>query len=136
VHTTHGIPVACRYTVLSNCQEPQEPNDIFSSNSEQSSRIMPLNKQKYITGLRRKKTLSVSQTRLPMSHQLIKPNLQEARKNEDGASFIPTIVNGVTDVNSNPKIEPKCNNSISNLINNLKKTIIVKKKKCSLSKTQ
>jgi hypothetical protein len=61
VHTTHGIPVACRYAILSNCQEPQEPNDIFSSNSEQSSRIMPVNKHKYIKGLRRKKTLSVSQ---------------------------------------------------------------------------
>ena len=79
---------------------------------------MPVNKHKYITGLRRKKILSVSQTRLPMTRQLNKTNFQEPSKNEDGACFIPTIVSGVTDVNSNTKIEQKYSDIISNLTNN------------------
>jgi len=108
---------------------------ILSSNSEQSSRFMPPNNHKYVKGLRRKKTLSVNQPRLPMTHQLKKPNLQEARKNEDGACFIPTIVNGVTNVNLNQKIEPKCSDSIGNRINKLRETInVYNKKKCSLTK--
>jgi len=74
--------------------------------------------------------------RLPMTRQLIKPNLQEPRINEDGACFTPTIVIGVTDLNTNPKIEPKYSDIISNLINNLRETINVNKKKCSRIKTQ
>jgi len=92
---------------------------------------MPVNKQKYITGLRRKKSLSVSQTRLPMTRQLMKPKLQEPRENEDGACFIPTIVSGVTDMNTNPKIEQKYSDTISNLTNNLRETFTVTKEKCS-----
>ena len=57
VHTTHGIPVtsqyavpvANQYTVLT---ESREPNDmIFSSNSEQSTRPMPVSNNKYVKGL-------------------------------------------------------------------------------------
>ena len=98
---------------------------------------MPVNNHNYVMGLRRKKTQSMNQPRLPMNHQLNKPNLQEPRKNEDGACFIPTIVNGVTNVNLNPKTEPKYSDSVGNLINTLRETINVSsKKKYSLSKKQ
>jgi len=49
----------------------------------------------------------VNEPRLPMNHQRNKPNLQQPWKNEDGTCSIPTIVNGVTNVNLNPKFEPK-----------------------------
>jgi len=60
VHTTPGIPVtsqyavpvANQYCVLTNHYESQEHNDmIFSSNSEQSSRSMPVSNHKYVKGL-------------------------------------------------------------------------------------
>ena len=95
---------------------------------------MPVNKHKYIKGLRRKKTLTVSQSRLPIIRQLNKPNLQEPRKKRRCACFIPIIVNGVTDVNTNPNFEPKYNDLINNLTNKLRETINVNKKKCSRSK--
>jgi len=70
-----------------------------------------------------------------MNHQRNKPNLQEPMNNEDGACLIPTLVNGVTSVNPNPKTEPKYSESTSNLINKLRETInVYNKEKCSLSK--
>ena len=51
------------------------------------------------------------------------------------ACFIPTIINGVTNVNLNPKIEPKYSDSVGNLINKLRETInVYNKKKCPLKK--
>jgi hypothetical protein len=70
-----------------------------------------------------------------MIHQLSKHNLQEPSKNEDGACFIPAIVNGVTNVHLVSEIESKYSDSVSNLINNLRETINVhNQEKCSLSK--
>jgi len=74
VHTTHGIPVTSQYAVpvanqyffLTNHHESQEPEDtIFPSNSEQSTRSMPVGNHKYVKGLRKKSTLPVNQPRLP-----------------------------------------------------------------------
>ena len=77
----------------------------------------------------------MNQPRLQMNHQRNKPNLQEPMNNEDGACLIPTLVNGVTSVNPNPKTEPKYSESTSNLINKLRETInVYNKEKCSLSK--
>ena len=144
VHTTHGIPVtsqyavpvANQYCVLTNHYESQEPNDmIFSPNSEQSTRSMPVSNHKYVKGLRRKNTVPVNQPRLQMSHHQHKHNLQEPMNNEDGACPIPTLVNGVTSVNSNLKTVPKYRESTDNLINKLRETInVCNKEKCSLSK--
>jgi hypothetical protein len=70
-----------------------------------------------------------------MVHQRNKPNLQEQSINEDGACFIPTIVNGVTNVNFTSVTKQKYSDSTKNPINNLQETITVhNKKKCSLSK--
>jgi len=70
-----------------------------------------------------------------MNHQLNKPNFQELRKNKDGTCSIPTIVNGVTNVNLNPKFEPKYSDSTGNLINKLREIInVCNKNKYSLSK--
>ena len=52
-----------------------------------------------------------------MNHQLNKSNLQEPKKNEDGSYSIPTIVNGVTSVNSNAKLEQKYSDSVEISIN-------------------
>jgi len=55
--------------------------------------------------------------------------------NEDGACLIPTLVNGVTSVNPNPKTAPKYSESTGNLTNKLRETInVFNKEKCSLSK--
>jgi len=59
-----------------------------------------------------KKTLPVKQPNLQTNHQLNKPNLQEPKKNEDGSYAIPTILNGITCVNSNAKLEQKYSDSI------------------------
>ena len=59
-------------------------------------------------------------------------NLQEFRKNEDETSPIPTIVNGTTYVNSNPKHKQEdsdvTSDSFNHLINNLRDTINVHNK--------
>jgi hypothetical protein len=59
----------------------------------------------------------MNQSRLTRNHKLIKPKLQKPRKNEDGVCFVPTIVNGVNNVNLNTKFEPKYSDSVRNLIN-------------------
>jgi hypothetical protein len=108
VHTTHGIPVAChyalpvanRYDALSNRQESQELSDtIFPTKSEQSSKLVPGYTDGYVKGFRRKKIPAVNQHRRSIVHQLNKPNLQKPSINEDGECCIPTIVNGLTNVN-------------------------------------
>jgi len=131
----YAFPVANRYAVLSNHREPQECNDKIFSNSEQTSRFVTANNHKYVKRLRRRKTISMNQTSLPMNHQLNKPNLQEPRKNEDGTCSFLTIVNGVTNVNLNPKFELKYSDSIGNLIKKLRETInVCNRNKYSLSK--
>ena len=108
---------------------------IFTSNSEQSTRFMPVSNHKYVKGLRRKNTLPVNQPRLQINHYRHKPYLQELMNNEDGACPIPTLVNGVTSVNPNPKTAPKYSESTGNLINKLRETInVYNKEKCSRSK--
>jgi len=70
-----------------------------------------------------------------MNHHPHKTNLQEPMNNEDGACPIPTLVNGVTSVNPNPKTAPKYRESTCNLINKLRDIInIYNKEKCSCSK--
>jgi hypothetical protein len=143
LHTTHGIPVAGqyalpvanRYDAPSNRQELQEPRDtIFPSKFDQSSKLVPGNTHEHVKCLHRKKLPAVKQHRRPMVHRRNKPNLQEPSINEDGASFIPTIVNGATNVNPTPVTVPKCSDSTKKLINNLRETINVHNKKtCSHS---
>jgi hypothetical protein len=74
----------------------------------------------------------MKQCRIPTTRLLDNPALKESRKNEDGASLIPTIVNGVTNVKPNPKHNQEVSNptsdSVSLLINNLRETIIVHNK--------
>jgi len=60
-----------------------------------------------------------------MNHQLNKPNLQEPKKNEDGSYSIPTIVNGVTSVNSNAELEQKYSDSVEININKLRQAITI-----------
>ena len=105
--TTHGIPVAYqfaltvanRYDALPNRHESREPSDsIFPTKSEQSSKLVPGYTHKYVKGLPRKKIAAVNQHRRSIVHQPIKPNPPKPSINEDGESCIPTIVNGVTNV--------------------------------------
>ena len=82
-----------------------------------------------------KNTLPMNQPRLQMNHHRHKPNLEEPMNNEVGVCPIPTLVNGVTIVNPNPKPAPKYSESTDNLINKLRGTInVYKKEVCSLSK--
>jgi hypothetical protein len=68
-----------------------------------------------------------------MNHQRNTPNLHEPMNNEDGACLIPTLVNDVTSVNTNPKTSPKYSESTGNLINKLREIInVYNKEKCSL----
>jgi hypothetical protein len=80
----------------------------------------------------------MKQCRLLTTHLQGNPTVQEPRKNEDGASLIPTIVNGVTNVKRNPKhnqeVSDPTSDSVSLLINNLRETIIVHKMKHPLSR--
>jgi hypothetical protein len=57
--------------------------------------------------------------RQPTTLQLDNPKLQEPRKNDDGTCRIPIIVNGVTNVNSNPKHKQEDSNSTSDSISHL-----------------
>jgi len=142
--TSHGIPVAYqfalpvanRYDALSSRQESREPSDsIFPTKSEQSSKLVPGYTHEYVKGLRRKKIPAVNQHRWPRVHQPIKPNLQKPSINEDGEGCIPTIVNGVTNVNPTSVTVPKYSDSTKNRINNLRETInVLNREKCSLSK--
>jgi hypothetical protein len=141
VHTTYGNPVACQYALpvanlfdtLSNRHESQEPRDtIFPSKFKQSAKLVPSNIHEHIKGLHRKKIPAVNQHRRPTLHQRNEPNLQEQSTNKDGASFIPTVVNGVTNVNPTSVTVPKYIDSTRNLIKNLRETINAQnKKRCS-----
>ena len=93
------------------------------STSEQSPRFPSVNNYKNVKGPRRNKTLPVKQPSLQMNHQLNNPNLQEPKKDEDGSYSVPTIVNGVTSVNSNAKLEQKYCDSLEISINKLRQTI-------------
>ena len=67
--------------------------------------------------------------------QRTKHYLQEPSINEDGECCIPTIVNGVTNVNPTSVTVSKYSESTKNRINNLRETINVhNREKCSLSK--
>jgi hypothetical protein len=131
-HTTHRILAATRYAVpvanwyafLASHYEPRECNDKISlSTPEQSPRCPSVNNYKNVKGPRREKTLPVKQPSLQMKHQLNKRNLQETKKNEDGLYSIPMIMNGVTRVHYNAKLEQKYSDSIELSINNLRHTI-------------
>jgi hypothetical protein len=65
----------------------------------------------------------VKQPSLQMKHQLNKPNLQEPKKNEDWSYSIPIIVNGVTRVHYNAKLEQKYSDYIELSINKLRQII-------------
>ena len=70
-----------------------------------------------------------------MNHQLNKPNLQEPKKNEDGSYAIPTILNSITCVNSNAKLEQKYSDSVEISNNKLRQAInICNKDEYALSK--
>ena len=125
--TTRGIPVAYqfalpvanRYDALSNRQESREPSgSIFPTKSEQSSKLVPGYTHEYVKGLRSKKIPAVNQHRRPIVHQPIKPNLQKPSINEDEEGCIPTIVNGVTNVNPTSVTVLKYSDSTINRINN------------------
>ena len=141
VHTTHGIPVTSQYGVpvvnqysaLTNHYESHKHDDILFSNSEQSTRSMPVSNHKYVKGLRKKNTLAVIRPRLQMNHSRHKPNLQEPINNEDGACPIPTLVKSITSVNPNPKTAPKCSEPMGNLTSKLRETTEVYNKESSLS---
>ena len=144
VHTTHRIPVAYqyalpvtnRYDALSNQHESLEPSDtIFPTRSEHSSKLGMGYTHEHVKGLSRKKTPAVNQHRRSIIHQLNRPHLQEPSINEDGEYCIPTIVNGVTNVNPTSVAVPKYSDSTRIRINNLRETInVLNREKCSLSK--
>ena len=124
---THGIPVAYqfalpvanRYDALPNRHESREPSDsIFPTKSEQSSKLVPGYTHKYVKGLPRKKIAAVNQHRRSIVHQPIKPNPQKPSINEDGECCIPTIVNGVTNVNPTSVTVLKYSDSTINRTNN------------------
>jgi len=96
---------------------------------------MPGNTNEQDKGLSRKKLPAVNQHRRQVVHLRNKPNLQEPITKEDGTCFIPTIVNGVTNVNLPSVTVPKYSDSKKNLIHNLRETInVLNKKKCTCSK--
>jgi len=142
--TTHGIPVVRqyaipvtnRYNILSNRQDSQEPSDIiFTNNLEQSSNLVPGSTHKYPKGLRRKKIPVMNQHRRLMIHQPNKSRLQQPDTIEDKEYCIPTIVNGVTNVNPSTVIVQKHSDLVKTRINNLRESINVhNREKCSLSK--
>jgi hypothetical protein len=101
-----------------------EFNDSISlSTSEQFPRLPSVNNYKNVKAPRRKKTLPVKQPSPQKKRQLNKPNLQEPKKNEGGSYSVRTIVNGVTSVNYNAKLEQKYSDSIEVSINKLGQTI-------------
>jgi len=54
--------------------------------------------------------------------------------NEDGACPIPTLVNGVTSINPNPKTAPKYSESNCNIINKEKPLMYIKSKSVHIQK--
>ena len=86
-------------------------------------------------GLCRKKLPAMNQHRRQVVHLRNKSNLQEPITDEDGTCFIPTLVNGVTNVNLPSVTVPKYSDSKKNLIHNLRETInVLNKKMCTHSK--
>jgi hypothetical protein len=112
VHTTHGIPVASWYAVLSNHHEPHELNDmIFSSNSEQSSRFMPVNNHKL--GCQQGKSvhkdnISMGKYKITTCKKHHDSAINSNHRNQraytmDSTHTIPALVNGLTSVDASTK---------------------------------
>jgi hypothetical protein len=138
VHTTLGasnfrqytVPTSNWYAVLSNHFEPlQLKVSTFSSNFGQPSGCRPNISNNHSKRYHWKKSPSTTQNKRSTPHLFDNHNVQEFRKNEDETSPIPTTVNGVTYMNSNPKHgyedSDVTSDSINHLINNLQDTINV-----------
>ena len=117
--TRYAIPVANRYAPLSDQYEQQAFNDT----SEPPPDFPPICIHRSFKRSRRNNTLSVNQHSLPRIHQPTNPNLPNAKKNEDRAHPIPTIVNGVTSVNLKSKLDINRSNSFANSIHELSLSI-------------
>jgi hypothetical protein len=116
----YTIPSTNQYAVLSNNLETQQFNDTtFSSDFEQPTRFLPKASTSHVKGHHWKKPPSMKQRRQTTTHQLDNSNLQEQRKNNDGTCHIPTIVNGVTNVNHNPKHKQEDSNSTSDSVSHI-----------------
>jgi hypothetical protein len=132
----YTVQTTNRFTVLSRHTEPQQLNGTtFSSDFVHPSRLIPKSNNRYDKGRHWKKSSATEQFELSTTHLLDIPNLPKPKKNEDGASPIPTIVNGVTSVNPNPKHMQEdsvpTSDSITHLINNLSDSInVLNKTKC------
>lgn len=101
----------------------------------QTSKLVPSITHERVTGPRRRKFPAMNPHRQPVVHQRRNPNLQEPSITEDCACFIPTIVNGVTNVNRHSVNVPIYNESTKNLIHNIRESINEhNKKKCTHSK--
>jgi len=117
--TRYAVSVANRYAPLSDQYEQQAFNDT----SEQPPEFPPICIYRSFKRSRRNNTLSGNQPSLPKIHQPTNPNLPNAKKNEDGTYPIPTIVNGVTSVNLEAKLDHNHSDSVANSIRELSQSI-------------
>ena len=128
----YTVPTSNQYAVFFNHLELQQLKDsTLSSDFGQPSRCLTntsnnRSKRRYC-----KNSLSTTLNKRSTPHLLDNHNLQEFRKNETSPN--PTIVNGTTYVNSNPKHKQEDSDvtsySVNHLINNLWDTSVHNKGK-------
>jgi hypothetical protein len=104
----YAVPVANRYAPLSNHCEQQIFNDrISTTTTKQPPEFLSISNYKSVKGSQRNKTFLTNQPSLPGNQQPAKPHPQTPKEDDDGPYFIPTIVNSVTSVNYNAKLDHK-----------------------------
>ena len=114
----YSVPIANRYTTLSSCQEQQPTSEITSP-----PRPMTVKNRKYAKRSPKRKKVTYHQRPIRTSPPN-KHNLQERRGNDDDDSeinYIPTIINGITDMTQMSQLNSRNKVSVYNLLSELEK---------------
>jgi hypothetical protein len=108
---------------------------ISPSNDKHPPRFMAVKNRKYITRSPKEEKIATNQHRSSRTFLSNKHNLKERRESDDETNYIPTIINGITDMTHTSQSNPENNVSIHNPLNELRETINVNSKElCSPSK--
>ena len=131
-NSTYGIPIAHqytvpvenRYTMLSSYQESQTANEVISpSDTMHPTRFTTTKNHKYNMEPRKNKNTSLNQHGSSVTHPSNKHNLQKRRESENKTNYIPTTVNGLTNVTPTSETKLEDNVPTRNLLNELRETI-------------
>ena len=96
---------------------------IIPSDTMHPTKFTTTKNYKYNMGPQKKKNTSLNQHGSSVTHPSNKHNLQKQRESENKTNYIPTIVNGLTNVTPTSETKLEDNVPTRNLLNELRETI-------------